>query len=89
MLFKMMEVYDHGLKKLQKRIQWPSYTYTTLLSNADYKCQHTGEAINRSNCEIHHKVPLHEGGTNEISNLMVVSKNGHAQVDPHRHLKAA
>ena len=89
LLFKMMEVYDHGLKELQKRIQWPSYTYTILLSNALYKCQHTGETINRSNCEIHHKVPLHEGGTNEISNLMVVSKNGHAQVDPHRHLKAA
>lgn len=53
--------------------------YKTL--KARKKCHHCHKKFSGRVPEIHHKVPLSKGGTNDISNLMALCKKCHAQLD--------
>tara|TARA_Y100000310_G_C20671175_1_gene810381 strand:- start:1030 stop:2640 length:1611 start_codon:yes stop_codon:yes gene_type:complete len=89
LLEQLLEFYASDLKPLHDRITFPSYVKTYLLEKADFTCVETNQRINKDNSEIHHIVQLKDGGTNDLDNLQILSIEGHAQIDKHRHLKAA
>ena len=86
LLEQLLEVYANDLKPLQDRITFPSYVKTYLLEKADFTCVETNQRITKDNSEIHHIVPLKDGGTNDLDNLQILSIEGHAKIDPYRHL---
>ena len=89
LLEQLLEVYGNDLKLLHDRITFPSYVKTYLLEKTDFTCKVTDQRINKNNSEIHHIVQLKDGGTNDLDNLQILSIEGHAKIDKHRHLKAA
>ena len=41
------------------------------------RCGVSGEATRKGNLEVHHKIPLKDGGTNNIKNLMLLCRKCH------------
>ena len=75
--------------KTKRKHAWSDNKYSVLLDKAGYKCRIMGTDISKENCEVVHIVALEDGGTNDDDNLEVLSSEGHAKIDKHRHLKAA
>ncbi len=93
-IFKRLR-YEYRLHRIQRvkgRIDTDSLDWQTLrqarLAMDGYKCQHSGvEARNIGELysigfQVHHIVPVSQGGSNKLSNLETVTKAAHAKLHP-------
>lgn len=61
---------------------------TRIAQNQDWRCPICGEYLfNREATEIHHKVPVKQGGTDEIKNLVHIHKSCHKNLHGGRKTK--
>lgn len=68
-----------NLKKRQQRVSFDEKTKMEILNRQDYRDQR-GQPLSISDCEIHHITPLQYGGTNDIHNLVAVTKEEHKEI---------
>jgi len=65
----------NGMKRGSKEtIPTTSDIYKWLSSITEWVCYYTSEKLDVRNFSVDHKIPLYRGGTNEITNLCICSK---------------
>lgn len=72
---------DDRILLLEKSIHWQVGLRNTLLKKSKGTCQSCGTHLtDGSPFEIHHVIPLSQGGTNKLSNLLILCKECHRDI---------
>lgn len=76
-LVKVIEL--SNLKKRHQRISFDEKTKIEVLNRQNYRDQQ-GQPLSIADCEIHHVTPLQYGGTNDIDNLVALTREEHKEI---------
>jgi hypothetical protein len=69
-----------NFNKSNYRVNFTEEEKYLIASSQDWKCKISNEEINDRDFDIHHDKPLSNGGTNDINNLMAITKEEHKKI---------